>query len=188
MKINFKALAFLLALGLMHFASSELYAQKLSVNDGEISFFSKTPARDIEAVNKKVSSILDPKTKEVVVLVKIKQFKFTNNLMEDHFNENYLESDKYPNSTFKGKIQEDVDFAKPGKYPVTANGQLTMHGVTKDATLKGTLDITDKETVLNCSFPIMLVDYNIERPKLVMVEIAEKIDCKGKFSYKPVSK
>lgn len=105
---------FLIALLFIGFQSK---AQLFITTTGEVSFFSKTPMEDIEAVNKNVSSIINTSTNEVAVQMRITNFVFPNKLMQEHFNENYLESEKFPSATFKGKIKEDVDLTKPGNLP-----------------------------------------------------------------------
>jgi polyisoprenoid-binding protein YceI len=85
----------------------------------------------------KAQSVINTTTGEIAVKVPIKSFVFENGLMQEHFNENYLESDKHPFATFKGKINESIDWTKPGNYPVSATGKLNLHGVERDQTIKG---------------------------------------------------
>lgn len=160
-------------------------AQIFTCNDGEMSFFSKTPLEDIQAKSKEASAALNTGTGDVAVKIKIVTFKFPNSLMEEHFNENYLESEKFPDATFSGKLVEKVDFKKEGIVNVSAKGFLTIHGVKKQKTLIGTLDIKKGLIVLNCEFNVLLADHNIERPSVVMMKIAEKIDVKATFQLKP---
>ena len=89
-------------------------AQLFTTQTGEVSFFSKTPMEDIDAVNKQVGSIINSENNEVAVQIRVTNFIFPNKLMQEHFNENYLETDKYPSATFKGKIKESVDLKVPG--------------------------------------------------------------------------
>ena len=104
-----------------------LSAQKYMTRNGYIGFFSHTPVEDIKADNNQVASALDTGTGEIVFQVLMKSFHFEKKLMEEHFNENYVESEKFPRSTFEGNISntDEVDFDKPGKYPV--NGQIAFH-------------------------------------------------------------
>jgi len=141
---------------------------------GEVSFFSKTPALDIEALNKKAGAILNA--------VKITDFQFPNKLMQEHFNENYLESERYPTAKFAGKITDDVDLSKPGTYPVTAAGNLTIHGVTKPVTVKGVILATATEMKVTFAFTVRTEDYKIEVPTLVFNKIAEVIEVSGKLN------
>ncbi len=158
-------------------------AQLFTTQTGEISFFSKTPMEDIDAVNKQVGSIINSATNEVAVQMRVTNFIFPNKLMQEHFNENYLETDKYPNATFKGKIKETVDLKVAGTYAVTASGTATIHGVSRPVELKGTLVSTGKTLALTCLFDIHLDEYKIDIPKIVFKKIAEVIKVKGNISY-----
>ncbi len=158
-------------------------AQLFTTQTGEISFFSKTPMEDIDAVNKQVGSIINSATNEVAVQMRVTNFIFPNKLMQEHFNENYLETDKYPNATFKGKIKEIVDLKVAGTYAVTASGTATIHGVSRPVELKGTLVSTGKTLALTCIFDIHLDEYKIDIPKIVFKKIAEVIKVKGNISY-----
>jgi len=171
---------FLLALLCIGFQSN---AQFFITTNGEVSFFSKTPMEDIEALNKNVSSIINTATNEVAVQMRITNFVFPNKLMQEHFNENYLESEKFPSATFKGKIKESVDLTVPGTYPITAAGSATIHGVTRPIELKGTIVSTGSGLALTCSFEVKLVDYKIDIPKIVFAKIAEVIKVSSKLNY-----
>lgn len=165
--------------------SNTLFAQVWIEKAGTISFYSSTPVEDISAKNTQVSSALNTATGDVVVKLNIKDFVFPVALMQEHFNENYLESSKYPTSTFKGKIIETIDYTKNGSYPVTATGKLNIHGVEKDKTINGTLKIENGKITLDAAFDILLEEYKIERPSIVMMKIAEKIAVKALFVYLP---
>ena len=169
----------------IHIAS----AQMLAAQNGSISFYSKTPMEDISAKNVKVAGLLNIANRQIVIRAMMKDFDFPNNLMEEHFNENYVESDKFPKSTFSGTINEAVDFSKPGSYPATATGTLEIHGVSKPKTISGTLVVNaDKSVTLSASYPILLEDHDIKRPSIVMMKIAEKVDCKADLVFKPKEK
>jgi len=171
---------FLLALLFIGFQSN---AQLFITTTGEVSFFSKTPMEDIEAVNKNVSSIINTSTNEVAVQMRITNFVFPNKLMQEHFNENYLESEKFPSATFKGKIKESVDLTVPGTYPISSVGSATIHGVNRPIELKGTIVSTGSSLALTCQFDVKLVDYKIDIPKIVFAKIAEVIKVSSKFNY-----
>ena len=113
-------------------------AQKYITKNGYVSFFGHTPMEDIKADNNQVASILDISTGEIAFQVLIKSFQFEKALMQEHFNENYLESEKFPRSTFSGKITNlsEVNFSKSGKYEATVEGDLLIHGVTKKISTK----------------------------------------------------
>ena len=149
---------------------------------GEVSFFSKTPALDIEALNKKAGAIINASTRDLAIQMKIHDFQFPNQLMQEHFNENYLESERYPTAKFAGKIQEEIDFGKPGTYPVTAAGNLTIHGVTKPVTVKGSIVASATEMKVTFTFTVRTEDYKIEVPTLVFNKIAEVIEVSGKLN------
>lgn len=163
---------------------NKLSAQKVfSAKTSSVSFFSKTPIRDIEAENKATASIINLETKGIAFKIPIKSFVFPNKLMQEHFNENYLESEKYPFSTFNGKINESIDITKDGKINVSATGKITLHGVEREQTFKGTATVKDKKITIDSQFEIALVDYKIDVPKIVFEEIAEKIKVTFKINY-----
>lgn len=141
-----------------------------------ISFYSKAPLEDIQAVNKDATSVIDIANRNVAFKVPIKSFKFENGLMQEHFNENYMHSDKYPEGTFSGKIIEYIDLRKNGEYEVTVSGKLTIHGVTQNRTIKGKILIAEKKATIDCKFDVYLKDHNIDIPKMVVKKIAEKIE------------
>ena len=152
------------------------FAQKMyTTNTASVSFFSSTPMEDISANNKKVTSIINSTTNDIAFQMQIIQFKFPNSLMEEHFNENYMETSVYPKASFQGKINETIDYSKDGIYNVTATGKLTIHGVTNQRTIEGKITITNGKIKLNSSFEVALVDYKIEVPTIVFSKIAEKI-------------
>lgn len=158
-------------------------AQLFITTNGEVSFYSKTPMEDIDAVNKSVSSIINTATNEVAVQMRITNFVFPNKLMQEHFNENYLESEKFPSATFKGKIKESVDLNIAGTYPISATGSATIHGVTRPIELKGTIVSTGSTLALTCQFEVKLVDYKIDIPKIVFAKIAEVIKVNTRMNY-----
>lgn len=178
----------ILFFGSMFLATNAMAQNLYSTSVGETNFFSKTPVENITATNKKVQSILNTATNEVVVRMTMKQFDFPNKLMGEHFNESYMESEKYPMGTFKGKINEKIDYTKDGTHQVTADGQFAIHGVAKDRQLKGTLTVANNAISLVSDFEVALVDHKIDVPKLVFVKIAQIISVKNKFTYTLMSK
>jgi len=169
------------------FGLNAAFAQKFwHTSTGKIDFFSKTPVEDIEAKSKSAGAIINTETGALAFKVPIKSFRFPNSLMEEHFNENYLESEKYPNGTFTGQIEPLIDFKKPGTYPVKAKGKLNIHGVEVERELTGTITVSaDKTATLVSELDVPLADHKIERPSLVLVKIAEKIAVKTEFVLKP---
>lgn len=160
--------------------------ERYSTRTGEISFFSATSMENIEAVNHKATSVFDPATSAMEFAVLIKAFEFKKALMQEHFNENYMESNTFPKSTFKGKLSgaSAEDLKKPGKHDITVEGELTIHGVTKHITAPGTIT-TDASATLNASSNIIVMpeDYGIRIPSVVRGQIAEEIQVKIRIQY-----
>jgi polyisoprenoid-binding protein YceI len=157
--------------------STHLFAQKFMTRTGKASFFSATPLENIEAFNNEVAGVMDSKTGEVVFQVPIKSFKFEKALMQEHFNENYMESNKYPKAEYKGKTDvSGVNFSKDGTYNVKTAGKLTIHGVTKDVSLPGTVVVKGNTATINSKFIVKPADYNISIPKLMENKIARQIE------------
>lgn len=168
----------------LNFIAAISFAQNQWIcRKGETSFFSETPLENIAALNKNVVSLIDFTKGEIAVKMTMTDFRFQNHLMEEHFNENYMESEKYPTGTFSGKIQESIDISKNGTYDISARGQLTMHGVQKERIMKGKLIVNGNEITLISDFDIALKDHKIEVPTLVITKIAEVISVKDKFVY-----
>ena len=163
-------------------------AQIYSVKEGKITFFSKAPIENIEGTNTSVNSFLNTTTREVIFIVPITSFQFKDKLMQEHFNENYMESNKYPTATFNGKINEAVDLSKDGTYPVTVTGKLKIHGVEKEITEKGTALVAAGQIKVESEFVLMIRDFKIEVPKLVFQNIAENITVKANLTYVPYKK
>lgn len=157
------------------FANSQNLYQ---ITGGNISFFSETPVEDIDAKNEKVKGLINSKTNDVAFVTTIIGFKFKKPLMEEHFNENYMESDKYKTASFKGQIVGDIDYKKEGKYPVKAKGKLNIHGVEKEREIDGIIEVTKNGLNLTCDFSVKVADHDIEIPKLVVKNIAEIIEVK----------
>jgi len=170
-----------LSIGLFQFAG----AQKFISKNGHIWFYSYTPVEVIEAHNRQVVSILDAATGDLQFNLLVKSFEFKIALMQEHFNENYMESDQYPKSSFKGKITDTdmIDFKKDGVYPASVSGDLMIHGITKTITTTGTLEIKGGSITANAKFTVSPKDYNIEIPSLVENKIAKSIDIHVDVTY-----
>lgn len=182
----------------MVFLGNGLYAQKYwDCSKGTISFFSKTPVEDIEAVSKAAGAIINTENGVIAFKVPIKTFKFQNSLMEEHFHENYMETDKevkngdkveYPNKDglFQGKMEPVVDFSKPGMHQVKAKGKLKIHGVEVEREFSGTLEVkADNTAQLKSSMEVPLADHKIERPQMVLMKIADRIKVDADFILRP---
>lgn len=177
-------LLFALSLSILSYSQAQIYTAK----SGEASFFSEAPLENIEAKTKSVNSILNTVTKEIVFIVPMTTFQFDKALMKEHFNEKYVESHKYPNAQYKGKINEDIDFSKDGTYPATSTGTLTIHGVDKVYTEKGTVTIKGDQITIESQFNISIKDHKIEIPTVVSKKIAETVLVKIKADYLPYKK
>jgi len=162
--------------------------QRYISRNGHISFFSHAPIEDIEANNNAVSSVLS--NGEIAFEVPIKSFEFKKELMQEHFNSNYMESDKFPKANFKGNIADfnKVDLKKNGTYNVEVDGSMTIHGVTQKIKTKGTLTVKDNTVRAQATFPIALKDYNISIPTLVIQKIAEVVQVTVDINYQPYTK
>ena len=156
-----------------------VYGQKLMSIESEISFFSSAPIEDISAINSQAKSAVDLETRQIVFSVPIKDFEFAKSLMKEHFNEKYMESDRFPNAIFNGtfsKSNEENDVA-------WAEGTLEIHGVKKKIKVPGKLILEDTTANLTCNFKVLLEDYNIKIPKLLFQNIAEEIEITIRFDY-----
>lgn len=154
------------------------FAQNVyKAKDGNVKFFSDAPLEDIEATSKKGSAAFNIASSEIAALVPIKSFTFQNALMQEHFNENYLESEKYPNASFKGKVAEQV-IPEPGSSKtIDVAGDLTIHGVTKKRTIPVTFKFgNDGSIQVTSKWMVALADHNIKIPQLVFQNIAEQIE------------
>jgi polyisoprenoid-binding protein YceI len=169
---KFKLLVLIFIIG-----ASAGFSQKYITKNGYIRFFSETPMETIEAHNRQVNSALDIATGDFVFKVLIKSFEFEKALMQEHFNENYMESDKFPDATFTGKITNlsAIDFTKDGKYEADVEGDLKIHGETKKVKEKGTFDVSGGKINGKSIFMIHLADYKIKIPNTVVNNIAEDI-------------
>ena len=155
-----------------------LTAQKVYTKNGAISFFSKASVENISAENNQVMSVLTLPAGELQFSVLIKSFHFKKSLMEEHFNENYMESSKYPKATFKGKINDlsKVNFTTDGNYTVEVTVDLTIHGITNKTTASGTITVKSGIITATSKFKIKLADHKISIPKIVKDNIAETVD------------
>lgn len=180
-----KKLVFFLAVILvtMDTNAQELYFTR----NGKVSFFSKTPLENIDGVNNEVFSLINTKKGEIAFAVLVKSFKFERALMEEHFNENYMESGKYPKSNFSGTITNlsSIKFTKDGSYSVEVEGNLTMHGIEKKIKGSGTFVISAGKIAATSKFTIALSDFNIQIPTLVADKISKTIDINVECNYTP---
>ncbi|MRG47717.1 YceI family protein [Chitinophaga sp. SYP-B3965] len=154
----------------------------------KISFFSSAPMEDISAVSDRGVSAINIKTKAIYFKVHMNSFQFKKALMQEHFNENYVESEKFPFAEYKGKYAEDVDFSKNGTYPVNVEGTLNLHGVERSYKGKGTITVRDGKFNVNSKFNVTVADHKIKIPTLVVKNIAEVVEVTVNADYQPVTK
>jgi polyisoprenoid-binding protein YceI len=152
---------------------------------GKAAFFSSAPMEDIKAETNQAMSVFDIKTGDIVASMLMRSFNFRKALMQEHFNENYIESNKFPKATFKGKVTNlnQFDISKDGKYPLDISGEITLHGVTRP--LHVTADaLVDNGTIkAKAVFPLEVKDFDIEIPRLVVMNIAEQVEVTVSFNY-----
>ena len=169
------------------FAFINVYAdgQVYYTKNGSVSFFSKTVLENIEAENNQVISVLNGETGAFQFSLLNNAFHFPKSKMEDDFNAEYMESQKYPRSTFKGTITNigTVNFNKDGNYPVNVTGDLTIHGVTRNIATPGTVTIKNGAVSATSSFKVLVRDYSIKIPSIVSNKIAESIEIKVACDY-----
>ncbi len=154
------------------------FGQEYFTKNGRISFFSKANLENISADNNQVISVLNTQDKTLRFYLLINAFHFPKSMMEQHFNSDYMESGKYLSSAFKGTITgiNNVDFEKDGSYKINVDGSLQIHGISKNITGIGTISIKDGKLSATSVFKIILKDYNIEIPSIVINNISEQIE------------
>ncbi|MFD0793310.1 YceI family protein [Mucilaginibacter litoreus] len=162
-------------------AGQGIYACKNAV----INLYSKAPIEDIEARSERGTSIFNSTTGELAFAVPIRSFKFDKSLMQEHFNENYMESDKYPQASFKGTLTTKPDLTKDGVYPVSATGVLDVHGIKQTRTIPGKITVANGAISLSSEFMVACKDHKIDIPTLVFKNIAETIKVNVNASYSP---
>ena len=156
-----------------------------SCTNGTISFFSEAPLEDIEAKSGSLHSMFNAATGEVVFIIPLRTFRFSKALMQEHFNERYLETHKYPQAVYKGKINEKVDLDTDGEYVITAKGTLNLHNVEQPRTDTAKLVVAGDTVYLQAKLKVVLAHHDIEIPRLVFQNIAEVIDVSFKAGYTP---
>ncbi len=145
---------------------------------GTTSIHASTPLEDIDATSNQTTGAFNIKSKKVYFKIKMESLVFKRSLMQEHFNENYMESEKFPNGTFDGTIDQDIDLSKDGTHEVTATGDLTIHGVTKKRTIPGTITVKGKSIDVSSSFDVKVADHDIKIPTVVAQKIAEVVNVK----------
>ncbi len=184
-----KYLVFTFAIALIAFFSSSGQTKYFTRN-GKIYFNATSPSspEKVDATNEKATSILDVSNGQMEFAVLMKAFVFEKALMEEHFNENYVESDKFPKATFKGVIKNmnEVTLLKDGTYNTKINGKLTIHGITKDVQTEGSITVKGNAITAKSDFKILLIDYGIEIPSIVKDKVAKEATIGVQVSYEPL--
>ena len=174
------------ALGLLLLPSLTFAQERYATRTGEVSFFSHTPVEDIDAVNHKATCVADLSGGQIQVSMLIKAFEFEKALMQEHFNENYMESNTFPKALFKGALKGvlGAQLATAGTYPVTVDGLLTIHGVEKPAKAEGTITVDGKGGIrAESKFQVKPADHDIKIPGAVRKNIAESIAVTVRMDY-----
>ncbi|HEV2355636.1 MAG TPA: YceI family protein [Puia sp.] len=154
------------------------YSQLYLTRTGFIGFYSKTPLEEIRGENSQVYAIVDAGKKDLAFAVLLKGFVFPKELMQEHFNENYVESDKYPKATFSGVYTGNVDLGKDGVYRVMVKGNLTLHNVTHPVETSATLEVKAGHLIGVADFRLRPEDFNIGIPSIVRDKIDKEIKIK----------
>lgn len=151
--------------------------EKFFTKSGKIIFESKAPLENIEGLNKSVTSVLDIKTGNMQFAVLMKGFEFEKALMQEHFNENYVESHKYPKAEFKGQVvnNAEINYTREGTYTAKVKGKLTIKGESKDVETTGTILIKEGRVVTSSIFNIQLSDFKVEIPRIVKDNISNTV-------------
>ena len=174
----------------MAITSITLSGQKYFTREGKIAFYSDAPMEKIEAHNKKATSVIDAESGKIEFAILIKAFQFEKALMQEHFNENYMESSKYPKATFKGQIKDmsNVNLSTDGEYHVSVAGDLTIHGVTQKVETPAQIVVTDGAINAKSTFEVLVADYEIEIPSVVKDNIAKTVKIEVDIDYQPLNK
>jgi hypothetical protein len=146
------------------------------IQKSHVDFMSEAPSELIKAGSNQLKGILDMDHGMFAFRISINTFTgFNNPLQQGHFNENYMESDIFPEATFSGKIIENIDYSKKGIYPVRAKGKLVIHGIPQERIIKATINIQENKIVIQSNFTVLLADYNIKIPRIVDNNLSKEI-------------
>lgn len=169
------------------FVTANNAQEKFLTKNGSISFFSSAVVKDFKADNNQVLSIIDTDSGKMAISILMKSFMFEKALMQEHFNENYVESDKFPKATFRGAIV-DFESITDLETKVEVEGIITIHGVSKEIVISANMTRSEESIVLRGEFNVLLADYNIEIPRVVSKSIAKTIKVTFDFNHKPYNK
>lgn len=175
---------FLICVLLSAKAEDDKYANTFVCTKGKIHFFSGTAMEDIEATTTTAVCVINTQTKKVYAKVQQTNFAFRDKLMQEHFNENYMESEKYPYGVLDMIITDNIDFTKDGVYDITLKGTIEMHGVKNEREIKGKLTIKGGQPVNGtATFMVKLADHKIKVPSIVGANIAEALKVDVDFNF-----
>lgn len=152
-----------------------IFSQKIFVDNAQVSFFSAAPLEDISAVSNQLDGVVDIETGDFFFRIPINTFIFPSSLMQKHFNEKYMESEKYSMSLFKGSFDESVTILDDSLMNVSAAGVLNIHGVEQEVIIDTDLNIYNGDVLFYSEFNVPLKDYKIKIPKVVRMNIADTI-------------
>ncbi|ARV14932.1 YceI family protein [Polaribacter sp. SA4-12] len=161
--------------------------ERYLTKNGSVTFFSSAIVEDIKADNNQVLSIIDATSGKMAISILMKSFMFEKALMQEHFNENYVESDKFPKATFKGVIV-GFENIKDAETKVEVKGIITIHGKSKEIVIPANIKRTEGSILVNGEFNLLVADYDIEIPGVVAKNIAKKIKVTFEFNHKPYKK
>ena len=163
-------------------SSFQMRGQKFFTRNGHLGFFSKTNMEDIKASNESVTYIMDLSTGEINISALQTNFQFEKALMQEHYNENYVESSKFPKAIFKGKIDDmsKVNFKMEGVYNAKVSGNLEIHGVTKPYSVDAVFKVGGGHVLAETNFKVKCADHNIKIESSLKNNIAESIDVNAK--------
>ena len=164
-----------------------LNAQRFISEKSNVVFFSKAAIEDITAQNTKAIGIFDIGSGEIAFSIPVNEFVFAKSLMQEHFNEKYMETEKFPKSTFQGKVS-GFQAGVQGSQTVHATGKLTIHGITKEVDMEGSIEKDKDRLILKSKFAVVLADYGVARPQLLWQNIAEQVEVTIEFTCKPYEK
>jgi hypothetical protein len=160
-----------------------VFGQQFIARQGQVTFFSYATVENIEAKNNQVLSILDVNKKQIAASMLMRAFVFKKDLMHEHFNESYIESDLYPKATFEGILLEGLENAEPQVQLI--KGKVTIHGMTKEIEIKSKIQKTEDSYVIAGEFNLTVKDFNIKIPPILSNNIAKIVLVKFNFQYEP---
>jgi hypothetical protein len=160
-----------------------LCAQRFVAENGFITFFSQAPVENIQADNRNVTSLFSADNGTIAFSVPIKEFQFEKKLMQEHFNDKYMESDRFPRSTFAGKVT-GYSLTATGLQSVRARGKLTIHGIVKEVDIPGTLEVKNNNIIIKTKFKVLNKDYGIVIPQILWKNVSEEIEITIDMTYR----